>query len=46
MDFKVEKVNSANAIVSAKITNDSIEVKIDEIAVQAAKVALERMFEV
>jgi trigger factor len=37
MDFKVEKVNSANAIVSAKITNDSIEVKIDEIAVQAAK---------
>jgi trigger factor len=37
MDFKVEKINSANALVSAKITNDSIETKIDEIAVVAAK---------
>jgi trigger factor len=37
MDFKVEKINEANAVVSAKITNESIEVKINEIAVQAAK---------
>jgi trigger factor len=37
MSLKVEKVNSANATVSAKITNESIETRVDEMAVKAAK---------
>lgn len=37
MSFKVEKINSANAKVSATITNSAIEAKVDVIAKKASK---------